>query len=188
MMLEKAHFSEIVCRELKISPTYLDMSDWERMLGRIAECKQEVKIAIVGKYVKLHDAYLSVMEALQHGGYENGCKVKIEWIDSETVTKETVHEAFAGCDGMIIPGGFGGRGIEGKIVAARYAREKNLPYLGICLGMQIAVIEYARNVCGLTDANSTEFAEATPYPVIDFMPDQSDAIAKGGTMRLGAYP
>ncbi len=188
MMLEKAHFSEIVCRELKISPTYLDMSDWERMLGRIAECKQEVKIAIVGKYVKLHDAYLSVMEALQHGGYENGCKVKIEWIDSETVTKETVHEAFAGCDGMIIPGGFGGRGIEGKIVAARYAREKNLPYLGICLGMQIAVIEYARNVCGLTDANSTEFAEATPHPVIDFMPDQSDAIAKGGTMRLGAYP
>ena len=188
MMLEKARFSEIVCRELKISPTFSDMSDWERMLGRIAACRQEVKIALVGKYVKLHDAYLSVMEALQHGGYENGAKVKIEWVDSETVTRETVKEIFTGCDGMIIPGGFGSRGIEGKIISARYARENNLPYLGICLGMQIAVIEYARNVCGLEGANSTEFTERTAHPVIDFMPDQTSETAKGGTMRLGAYP
>ena len=188
MMLEKAHFSEIVCRELKISPTFIDMSEWERMMGRIADCKQEVKIALVGKYVKLHDAYLSVMEALKHGGYENGVKVKIEWVDSETVTPETAKGIFAGCDGIIIPGGFGGRGIEGKITSARYAREHSVPYFGICLGMQIAVIEYARNVCGMDAANSREFSEGTPYPVIDFMPDQDETTAKGGTMRLGAYP
>lgn len=188
IMLEKNHFSEIVCRELKINPSFIDMSEWEAMLGRIALCKQEVKVALVGKYVKLHDAYLSVIEALQHGGYENGVKVTIHWVDSETVTAENTDQIFSGCDGMIIPGGFGSRGIEGKIIAAEYARKKNLPYLGICLGMQIAVIEYARHVVGLTGANSREFQEQTPYPVIDFMPDQSDDTAKGGTMRLGAYP
>lgn len=188
MMLEKSGFSDIVCRELGIDAPKADMSEWEDMLKRIANRDKTVKIGLVGKYVKLHDAYLSVAEALRHAGYNHGAKVDIEWIDSETITDGKAEEVLSSCNGILIPGGFGNRGIEGKIIAAKYAREHNIPYLGICLGMQIAVIEYARHVCGLKGANSGEFDEQTDYKVIDFMPDQNENIAKGGTMRLGSYP
>ena len=141
-----------------------------------------------GKYVQLHDAYLSVAEALRHAGYFLGAKVDIKWIDSETITPDSADEILSGLDGIIVPGGFGSRGIEGMILAAKYARENNVPYFGICLGMQIAVIEYARNVAGIRDAHSGEFDELCKNKVINFMPGQSDDIDKGGTLRLGAYP
>jgi CTP synthase len=188
VMLEEHNFSNIVCRELNINAPPCDLTEWNAMLTRIDSRSREVTIALVGKYVKLHDAYLSVSEALQHAGYEKGAKVNIKWIDSETVDLNTVSELLSDCDGLLIPGGFGTRGIEGKITAAGYARTHNMPYLGICLGMQIAVIEFARNVCGLCDANSGEFNEASSHKVIDFMPDQYSGISKGGTMRLGSYP
>ncbi len=188
LMLEKSNFSDIVCRELKIPNPKGNLSEWEKMLTKIKNRTKRVKIALVGKYVKLHDAYLSVAEALSHAGYEHSAHVDIQWIDSEAVTKETAGELLGGCRGILIPGGFGNRGIEGKIAAAEYARKNNIPYLGICLGMQIAVIEFARHVCGLADANSGEFDEQTENRVIDFMPDQNNLIAKGGTMRLGSYP
>ena len=136
----------------------------------------------------LHDAYLSVVEALHHAGYHHGLTVNVHWLDSELINDDNVDEILSPMDGIIVPGGFGNRGIEGMIVSARYAREKDIPYFGICLGMQVEVIEYARNVCGLTDANSGEFDENSPHKVIDFMPGQSDEINKGGTLRLGAYP
>lgn len=188
LMLEKNSFSSIVCRELSINAPEPDMSEWTDMVKRINNRPKTVTIAIVGKYIKLHDAYLSVAEALRHAGYETGAHINIKWIDSETVTCENASEIFKDCDGMIVPGGFGNRGIEGMISSARHAREHNIPYLGICLGMQISVIDFARNVCGLTGANSREFNEGSPYKVIDFMPDQNDNIDKGGTMRLGSYP
>lgn len=188
LMLEKNNFSNIVCRELGISAPEPCLGEWESMLARIADRKKQVKIALVGKYVKLHDAYLSVAEALRHAGYECGAHVNIAWIDSEEITEENVAEILKDCDGLLIPGGFGTRGIEGKIAAAGFARRNDIPYLGICLGMQIAVIEFARNQCGLEGANSGEFDDNTTYKVIDFMPDQNESIAKGGTMRLGAYP
>ena len=164
------------------------MKEWREMIERIKSRSREVTIAIVGKYVRLHDAYLSVAEALRHAGYELQTHVKIKWVDSETISGETCEGAFADVDGILVPGGFGNRGIEGKICAAKYARENNVPYFGICLGMQIAVIEFARNVCGLKGANSGEFDSETKYKVIDFMPDQNDEMDKGGTMRLGSYP
>ena len=188
IMLEKSHFSEIVCRELNINAPNINLTEWNKMLDRIRLCDKVVRIGLVGKYVKLHDAYLSVMEALQHAGYELGTKIKIKWIDSETLKPGNYEKLLSDCAGIIIPGGFGNRGIEGKILAARYARENNVPYLGLCLGMQVAVIEFARNVCGLQGANSREFDEKAEHLVIDFMPDQNDTIAKGGTMRLGSYP
>ncbi|MDR0951548.1 MAG: CTP synthase [Oscillospiraceae bacterium] len=188
IMLERSRFSSVVCRELNIAAPEPDMHDWEEMVERIKARNKTVTIAIVGKYVRLHDAYLSVAEALRHAGYENGAYVEIEWVDSENVTDYNAAEVFADVDGILVPGGFGTRGIEGKISAARYARLNNVPYLGICLGMQIAVIEFARNVCGLEKANSGEFDADTAYKVIDFMPDQFESIAKGGTMRLGNYP
>ncbi len=188
VMLEKNKFSDIVCRELGIDAPKPDMRGWVDMLGRIKNRTRRVTIGLVGKYVKLHDAYLSVAEALRHAGYESAAHVDINWIDSEGITPENAAEQLAGCDGIILPGGFGDRGIEGMITAAEYARTHNIPYFGICLGMQIAVIEFARHVCGLADANSGEFAPETPHKVIDFMPDQNEEIAKGGTMRLGAYP
>ena len=188
IMLEKNHFSDIVCRELGINTLEPDLTDWNEMLERIKNRNKKVTIGLVGKYVQLHDAYLSVAEALRHAGYVYGARVQIKWIDSETITNDNVSETLAGCDGLLVPGGFGNRGIEGKIATAHYARTNNVPYLGICLGMQIAVIEYARNVCGMQNANSGEFDADTEYKVIDFMPDQNDEIAKGGTLRLGAYP
>ena len=147
-----------------------------------------ITIGIVGKYVQLHDAYLSVVEALRHAGYDYGTKVNLEWLDSETINEENVGDMLASCDGIIVPGGFGNRGIDGKIAAAGYCRTHNLPYLGICLGMQVAVIEYARHVCGFADANSGEFDPNSTHKVIDFLPDQSEETNKGGTLRLGAYP
>ena len=188
LMLEKNHFSDIVCRELHIEAPAPDMSEWVRMVEKIHNRTKTVRIGLVGKYVKLHDAYLSVAEALRHAGYEHGACVEIDWIDSERITAENAAAVLAGCDGILVPGGFGNRGIEGMVLAAQYARENNVPYLGICLGMQIAVIEYARHVCGIEDANSGEFDEGGQNKVIDFMPDQSSKINMGGTLRLGSYP
>ncbi len=188
VMLEKSNFSSIVCRELGIDAPDIDMREWNDMLGRIHNRTKKTTIGLVGKYVALHDAYLSVAEALRHAGYALGAFVDIKWIDSETVTEENIGEILSDCDGVIVPGGFGNRGIEGKIVTAKYCRENNLPYLGICLGMQVAVIEFARNVAGLENANSDEFDKNSPHKVIDFLPDQNDETDKGGTLRLGAYP
>lgn len=186
MMLESQNFSDVVCRELGIDAPAPDLTSWKEMLGRIENRPNKTAIAIVGKYVKLHDAYLSVAEALRHGGYENESKVEMLWVDSETVNDANADELLGAADGILVPGGFGNRGIEGKIAACRYAREHNVPYLGICLGMQIAVIEFARNVAGIKDADSSEFAPDANC-VIDLMPDQHGNIPKGGTMRLGAY-
>lgn len=188
IMLEKSNFSWIVCRELGINAGPCDLAEWNQMLDRIEKRDKQVNIAIVGKYVKLHDAYLSVAEALRHAGYETSCRVNIKWVDSEEVTNDTAKSVLGDVTGILIPGGFGDRGIEGKICAAKYARENNIPYFGICLGMQIVVIEFARNVLGIKDANSSEFIPEGLNSVIDFMPDQSGDIPKGGTMRLGAYP
>ncbi|MDD4716469.1 MAG: CTP synthase [Oscillospiraceae bacterium] len=188
VILEQYHFSDIVCRELNINAPKPDLKDWEEMLKHIRNRDKLVKVALVGKYIQLHDAYLSVTEALRHAGYDQGAKIDIKWIDSETVTPESVHMLLSDCAGVLIPGGFGNRGIEGKILAAQYAREHDVPYLGLCLGMQIAVIEFARHICGLKDANSKEFDENGNHLVINFMPDQTSAMAKGGTMRLGSYP
>ena len=189
VMLEEAHLSQIVCRELDLAPRTLNMGEWEAMLDRIHARKGKVTVALVGKYVRLHDAYLSVAEALAHGGYENGTAVKIRWLESEDLTDEAAAEqALAGVHGILVPGGFGSRGVEGKILTARYARTHKVPYLGICLGMQTAVIAFARDVLGFADANSGEFAPESPHKVIDLLPDQREDLPKGGTMRLGAYP
>ena len=188
LMLEKAHFSEVVCRELGISAPEPDLKEWTEMVERAKSLRTPVTVGLVGKYVQLHDAYLSVAEALRHAGFAVGAEVDIEWIDSETLTEDTYKDRLAPLDGIIVPGGFGSRGIEGMILAAKYARESGTPYFGICLGMQIAVIEFARNVLGIADANSGEFDELCKNKVIDFMPGQSDSIDKGGTLRLGSYP
>ena len=188
IMLEKSNFSSIVCRELGINAPEIDLSDWNAMLDRIHSRSKKVTIGLVGKYVQLHDAYLSVAEALRHAGYAHGATVSIKWIDSETVNEQNVAEILDDCSGVIVPGGFGNRGIEGKIITANYCRIHNLPYLGICLGMQVAVIAFARFVAGMADANSGEFDTDSQHKVIDFLPDQSDETDKGGTLRLGAYP
>ena len=188
LMLEKSGFSEIVCRELGIEAPPADLTEWSQMVESIKSPVHQVNIGLVGKYVGLHDAYLSVAEALRHAGYFHTAKVNISWIDSESITPENVGEVLAGLDGIIVPGGFGNRGIEGMITTARYARENRIPYFGICLGMQIAVIEFARNVLGYKDANSGEFDEMCEHKVIEFVPGQSNDIDKGGTLRLGAYP
>ncbi len=188
LMLEKSNFSGVVCRELGIETKDAALSEWTEMVSRIKSCAATVHIGLVGKYVALHDAYLSVAEALRHAGYEHHTNVALHWIDAEELTPETAATRLSGLDGLIVPGGFGSRGIEGMLQAAKYARENAVPYFGICLGMQIAVIEFARNVVGLSDANSGEFDEQCKNKVIDFMPGQSETIAKGGTLRLGAYP
>ena len=188
LMLESSNFSSVVLKKLGIDAPNPDLHEWEALVRRIRLSKKEVHIGLVGKYVQLHDAYLSVAEALRHAGYALEADVKIDWIDSETITKETVSEKLASLDGIIVPGGFGSRGIEGMILACQYARENRVPYFGICLGMQIAVIEYARHVLGLESADSGEFDPACEHKVIDFMPGQSVDIDKGGTLRLGSYP
>ena len=188
LMLEHSHFSSVVCRELDIDAPAPDLTEWTHMVERIKNPGKQVTIGLVGKYVQLHDAYLSVAEALRHAGYAQGAEVDIRWIDSETITENSVEELLGALDGIIVPGGFGQRGIDGMILAAQYAREHHLPYFGICLGMQIAVIEYARHMAGIADADSGEFNEICKNKVIDFMPGQSDEIDKGGTLRLGAYP
>jgi len=188
LMLHENGLDKVVCRELSLNLPEPDMTDWKSMVERIGEKNRQTTIAIVGKYVKLHDAYLSIIESLNHAGIEQRTKIDIRWIDSEDITAENAAAFFDGVKGVIIPGGFGNRGIEGKITACRYARENNIPFLGICLGMQIAVIEFARNVCGLKNANSSEFDENAPHRVIDLMDEQREIVEKGGTMRLGAYP
>lgn len=188
LMLEQANFSSVVCRELGIDAPEPDLTEWTEMVKRIKSREKEVHIALVGKYVQLHDAYLSVAEAMRHAGYTLNTHIRIHWTDSETLTEENIDEILGDMEGIIVPGGFGGRGIEGMILAAKYAREHDVPYFGICLGMQIAVIEYARNVAGIKDAHSGEFDELCKHKVIDFMPGQNENIDKGGTLRLGAYP
>ena len=188
IMLEKQNFSSIVCRELQLNAPSIDLSDWNAMLHRIEARDKTVTIGLVGKYVQLHDAYLSVAEALRHAGYQLGADVTIRWIDSETITRENAAEVLKDCAGIIVPGGFGSRGIEGMIASANYCRENHVPYFGICLGMQICVIAFARSVAGMADANSGEFDDKSTHKVIDFLPDQNDSVAKGGTLRLGAYP
>ena len=188
LMLERHHFSDIVCRELRLEAPAPDLSEWTALVRQIRSPKETVRVALVGKYVKLHDAYLSVMEALRHGGYGLSAKVDIDWVDSETLTEENAADRLSGADGILIPGGFGSRGIEGMIAACRYAREQGVPYLGICLGMQVAVIEFCRNVCAIKDANSGEFAPQGRHKVIDYMPGQNQDRDKGGTLRLGSFP
>lgn len=188
LMLEKANFSKVVCRELGLKTDEPDLKDWIAMVEGVKARTDCVQIGLVGKYTELHDAYLSVAEALRHAGYYHHTHIKIQWIDSEQITAENADEKLSDVDGIIVPGGFGDRGIQGMILAAKYAREHKVPYFGICLGMQIAVIEYARNVLGISDANSGEFDETCANKVIDFMPGQSEEVDKGGTLRLGAYP
>ena len=188
LMLEREGLADVVVRRLGLICHMPDLTEWATMVHRAKHPQGSVEIALVGKYVALHDAYLSVAEALTHGGIENDVKVNIRWVDSETVTDGNAAELLDGADGVLVPGGFGSRGIEGKIAAVRWARESRVPFLGICLGMQMAVVEYARHVCGWSDAHSSELDPATTHPVIDLMPDQRGVTAKGGTMRLGAYP
>ena len=188
LLLEREGLATVVCRKLGLPETVPDLVEWTALVGRIKGAHRQVKIALVGKYTQLHDAYLSVVEALFHGGTENDAIVEIEWIDSEQLTAGNIRAQLGGCDGILVPGGFGDRGVDGMVLAARYARENRVPYLGICLGMQVCVIEYARHVLGWADANSSEFDPATAHPVIDLMPDQVGVTAKGGTMRLGQYP
>ena len=188
LMLEDNGLAKVVCRELGLATPEPDLTEWKKLVENIDDRNKNVKIGLVGKYVQLHDAYLSVAEALAHAGFHLNAHVDIDWIDSETLTEETYEERLSGVSGIIVPGGFGDRGIEGMILAAKYAREKKVPYFGICLGMQIAVIEFARHVAGIADACSGEFHDASEHKVIDFMPGQSDEVDKGGTLRLGKYP
>ena len=200
LMLEKSGFSGVVCRKLGLETAQPDLHEWIAMVQKIKNRPYTVHIGLVGKYTQLHDAYLSVAEAMRHAGYLHNTHVKIHWIDSETLEEgsgirdgdqpaaTTGLKQLEGLDGIIVPGGFGSRGIEGMINAVKYARENNIPYFGICLGMQIAVIEYARHVAGISDADSGEFNDSCAHKVIDFMPGQSETVSKGGTLRLGAYP
>jgi CTP synthase len=188
LMLHKNGLDKVACRELGINSPPPDLLAWREMTDKIAARKKEVSVAIVGKYIKLHDAYLSIIESLNHAGFETGAFVRIQWIDSEEIEKQGAEKLLDGIDGMIIPGGFGDRGVEGKIAACRYAREKNIPFLGICLGMQVAVIEFARNVCSIANAHSAEFCTAAKNAVIHYMHGQEGKLNSGGTMRLGSYP
>ena len=188
LYLEERGLSSVVCRELHLTVPEPDLTEWQAMVAAIKSRSQTVTIGLVGKYVQLHDAYLSVSEALRHAGFYLDAKVNIRWIDSEGITAETAESVLSGLDGILVPGGFGSRGIEGMILAAQYARENRIPYFGICLGMQVAVIEFARHAAGIADADSGEFAPECAHKVIDFMPGQSDEVDKGGTLRLGSYP
>ena len=188
LLLEREGLADCVCRKLGLGNVQPDLTEWTEMVRRIKAAKRHVRIALVGKYIQLHDAYLSVSESLFHAAAANDAVCDIKWVDSEELTQENIDDVLGDCEGILVPGGFGDRGIEGMILAARYAREKDVPYLGICLGMQIAVIEFARNVVGWADANSAEFTSSSLHPVIDLMPEQQGITAKGGTMRLGQYP
>lgn len=189
LMLEEEGLAREVCNHLKLDKYVPDNTKWEEMIEDIRKIgNQKVTIAIVGKYIQLEDSYISVIESLRHAGFTNKVKVEVKLIDSETITPDTVEDKLKGIQGIVVPGGFGNRGIEGKIETIKYARENKIPFLGICLGMQMAVVEFARNVLGLKDANSAEFSETTQNPVIHIMEDQKEVDKKGGTMRLGAYP
>ncbi len=188
LMLQRERMDDLVCRLLHLQVPPADMSHWQDIIRKLIAPAHRVRIGVVGKYVELNDAYKSVYEAVIHGGIANDCGVTIEKIEAEEIEKEGAEKILGGLGGILVPGGFGERGIEGKILAARYAREANVPYLGLCLGMQIATIEYARNVLGLTGAHSTEFDEASPHPVIALLDEQRNVARKGGTMRLGSQP
>jgi CTP synthase len=188
IMLHNEGLDTLVCKKLELTCNEIDNTEWLEMLNKIKNLKENVTIGLVGKYVELHDAYLSVVEALSHGGFANDSNVEIKWINAEEVNSENVDNYLEGIDGILVPGGFGDRGIEGKIESIKYARTKKVPFLGICLGMQCSVIEFARNVLSFKDANSSEIDENTTHPVIDLMPEQKDVDEKGGTMRLGIYP
>ena len=188
LLMAREGLDEVVCRKLGLITHQPDLREWSAMVKREKNAHRRVTIALVGKYTQLHDAYLSVVESLNHAGTANDAVVDIRWVDSETLTEANTAERLAGCSGILVPGGFGNRGIAGMLLAARYARENQVPYFGICLGMQILVMEFARNVAGIPDADSGEFAPQCAHKVIDFMPGQSDDINKGGTMRLGSYP
>lgn len=190
LMMHEEGLDRIVMEKLKLQAGEADLTEWTAMVEKIMNPTQKVTIAMVGKYVALQDAYMSVSEALRHAGIANSAAIDIRWVNAEEIEAPgtDLSEVFAGVDGILVPGGFGDRGVEGKIEAIRYARENKIPYFGLCLGMQTAVIEFARNVMGFVGAHSTEFAPETPYPVIDLMPDQVDVEQKGGTMRLGVYP
>jgi len=188
LLLEEEGLASKVCRHFGIEDKTPDLDEWKEMLTKMKSTKGSVKIGLVGKYVELRDAYLSVAEALNHAGIENGVEVDIDWVHSEDLTEKNYQERLKDLDGVLIPGGFGDRGIEGKILSAKYARETNTPFFGICLGMQMAVVEFGRSMLGLEGANSSEFNKDTQYPVIDLMPEQKDIEDMGGTMRLGLYP
>ena len=188
LAMEKENLAQVVCESLELPCPQPDLDDWKSMVNDLRHPQTEVDIAIVGKYIQLHDAYLSVVEALKHGGIANHANVHIHWIDSEHLTIENYEESLKGLDGILVPGGFGTRGTEGKILAVQYAREHKIPFLGICLGMQVAIIEFARNVLGYHDANSIELNPDTLHPVIALMPEQDGIEDLGGTLRLGSYP
>ncbi|MBN2696066.1 MAG: CTP synthase [Bacilli bacterium] len=187
LKFQEQHLDDIVCEHLELETKQADMSSWAELVQRISDLKVEITIALVGKYVSLHDAYLSVTEALKHAGFYHRVKVEIKWINAGETNENNVAELLSGVDGIIVPGGFGGRGIDGKIAAIKYARENKIPFFGLCLGMQLSVIEFARNKAGLPQANSTEFEPDTIYNVIDYLPEQYTGIDLGGTMRLGLY-
>ena len=186
--LKAQKIDDIVLKHFGLTAPEADMTEWLSLVDRVDNLKENVRIALVGKYVELHDAYISVVESLKHAGYKHNSKVKIDWIQSEDITEENVHEYLKDADGILVPGGFGDRGVEGKITTIKYARENNVPFFGICLGMQLAAVEFARNVCGLTGAHSSELDPNTPYPIINLLADQENVVEMGGTLRLGSYP
>ena len=186
--LKAQKIDDIVLKHFNLTAKEASMEEWISLVERVDNLKDEVRIALVGKYVELHDAYISVVESLKHAGYKHNSKVKIDWIQSEDITEENVHEYLKDADGILVPGGFGDRGVEGKITTIKYARENKIPFFGICLGMQLAAVEFARNVCGLTGAHSSELDPNTPYPIINLLPDQENVVEMGGTLRLGSYP
>ena len=188
LAMEKEHLAQVACECLHLNCPEPDLDDWHKMVDDLRHPTSKVTIALVGKYVQLHDAYISVVEALKHGGITNHATIDIKWVDSETVTENNVDELLGEVDGILVPGGFGTRGIEGMITAIRYARENKIPFLGLCLGMQLTIVEYARNVVGFRDAHSIEMDPNTTHPVIALMPDQNGVEDIGGTLRLGAYP
>lgn len=188
LALQNQHLDDIVCQHLKLDCHEADMTEWKALVDKVTHLSKTTKIALVGKYVELQDAYISVVEALKHAGYDFDADVEIDWINAEQVNEENVNELLKETDGIIVPGGFGDRGVDGKIMAIQYARENKIPFLGICLGMQLAVVEFARNVLGLADAHTTEINPETKHPIIDLLPEQKEVEDLGGTLRLGLYP
>ncbi|XXM72820.1 CTP synthase [Lysinibacillus sphaericus] len=188
LSLQDQKLDEITCQHLKLNCREADMTEWNELVSRVTNLSRKTKIALVGKYVELQDAYISVVEALRHAGYQFDSDIEVKWLNSELVDAGNVAEKLGDVDGILVPGGFGDRGVEGKIIATQYARENKVPFLGICLGMQLASVEYARNVLGLDGAHSAELNPDTPYPVIDLLPEQKDIEDLGGTLRLGLYP
>lgn len=188
LAMEEEHLAQVACESLKLDCPEPDLDEWRAMIDAWKHPEHEVTVALVGKYTQLHDAYISVVEALKHGGVANHTQVNIKWVDSETVTSDNVNEILGDVKGILVPGGFGDRGIDGKILAIQYARENGIPFLGLCLGMQLSIVEFARNVIGYKDAHSVELMPSTTHPVIHLMPDQNGIEDIGGTLRLGSYP